>query len=39
MEKRVEYDVWYLENWSIILDIKIVVITAWQVIASKYTGE
>jgi putative colanic acid biosysnthesis UDP-glucose lipid carrier transferase len=39
MEKRVEYDVWYLENWSLILDIKIVVITAWQVIASKYTGE
>lgn len=39
MEKRVEYDVWYLENWSLLLDIKIVVITAWQVVSSKYTGE
>jgi putative colanic acid biosynthesis UDP-glucose lipid carrier transferase len=39
MEKRVEYDVWYLENWSLLLDIKIVVITAWQVLSSKYTGE
>lgn len=27
MEKRVEYDLWYLENWSLILDIKIVLMT------------
>lgn len=27
MEKRVEYDMWYLENWSIWLDIKIVFMT------------
>jgi len=27
MEGRVRYDVWYLENWSFILDLKIVVIT------------
>lgn len=39
MEKRVEYDVWYLENWSILLDVKIVIITAWQVIAGKHAGE
>lgn len=39
MEKRVEYDVWYLENWSPLLDIKIVIITAWQVISGKHTGE
>ncbi len=38
MEKRVEFDVWYLENWSLLLDIKIVIITAWQVIAGKHTG-
>lgn len=24
MEKRVEYDVWYIENWSVFLDIKII---------------
>jgi lipopolysaccharide/colanic/teichoic acid biosynthesis glycosyltransferase len=23
MEKRVEYDIWYIENWSFYLDIKI----------------
>ena len=39
MEKRVEYDVWYLENWSLLLDIKIVIITAWQVIAGQHSGE
>lgn len=27
MEKRVEYDVWYIENWSFLLDLKIVVRT------------
>ncbi len=24
MEKRVEYDVWYIENWSFLLDLKII---------------
>ncbi|MBR0830474.1 undecaprenyl-phosphate glucose phosphotransferase [Bradyrhizobium manausense] len=28
MEKRVEYDVWYVSNWSIWLDLKIMVRTA-----------
>ena len=23
MEKRVEYDIWYIENWSLYLDLKI----------------
>ena len=27
MEKRVEYDVWYVSNWSIWLDLKIMVRT------------
>jgi len=27
MEKRVEYDVWYIENWSLLLDLKIIVLT------------
>jgi putative colanic acid biosysnthesis UDP-glucose lipid carrier transferase len=30
MEKRIELDIWYLENWSLWLDIKIIVITIWQ---------
>lgn len=27
MEKRVEHDLWYLENWSLFLDMKIIVMT------------
>lgn len=27
MEKRVQYDVWYLENWSILLDLRCIVFT------------
>lgn len=32
MEKRVENDVWYIEHWSFLLDLKIIVITALQAI-------
>lgn len=27
MENRVDYDIWYIENWSLLLDIKIIVRT------------
>jgi len=27
MEKRIEHDIWYLENWSLWLDIKIIFFT------------
>jgi len=30
MGKRTELDIWYLENWSLWLDIKIIAITIWQ---------
>lgn len=29
IEKRVEYDIWYIENWSIWLDIRILFMTAF----------
>ena len=29
MEKRVEYDVQYIENWSLALDLKIIFLTIW----------
>jgi putative colanic acid biosynthesis UDP-glucose lipid carrier transferase len=32
MEKRVYYDVLYLENWSLALDIKIIFLTVWNMI-------
>jgi len=27
MEKRIEYDIWYMENWSLMLDVKIIFLT------------
>ncbi|GBU07149.1 hypothetical protein AwDysgo_04800 [Bacteroidales bacterium] len=35
MEGRVRYDVWYIENWSFLLDLKIVVVT----IISMFKGD
>lgn len=32
MRKRVQYDVWYLENWSFWLDVKIVFLTVWSML-------
>jgi lipopolysaccharide/colanic/teichoic acid biosynthesis glycosyltransferase len=29
---RTEYDLWYVENWSLWLDIKIIIRTIWQTI-------
>lgn len=31
MINRVEYDVWYLENWYFLLDLKIIFLTFWNV--------
>ncbi|MCO4292104.1 undecaprenyl-phosphate glucose phosphotransferase [Solitalea sp. MAHUQ-68] len=33
MKKRVEADIWYLENWSILLDLKIIFMTIYNVFA------
>lgn len=35
MEKRVEYDVIYMENWSLSLDIKIIFLTVWNMIKGE----
>jgi len=32
MLQRVEADVWYLENWSFLLDLKIIFLTTWSVV-------
>ena len=29
IERRIEYDLWYIENWSILLDIKIIFMTVF----------
>jgi putative colanic acid biosynthesis UDP-glucose lipid carrier transferase len=32
MQKRVEHDLWYLENWSLFLDLKIMAMTAFNTV-------
>ena len=32
MKKRVEYDAWYIENWSLDLDVKIILMTVFRLI-------
>ena len=32
MQKRVDLDIWYIENWSFGLDLKICLITIWQML-------
>ena len=36
--KRIEYDLWYIENWSITLDFQIILITVWQILRGKSKG-
>ena len=35
MEKRVEFDVWYIENWSLLLDIKIILLTVYNMLRGE----
>lgn len=35
MEKRVEYDLKYMENWSLLLDVQIIGKTVWNMIAGE----
>ena len=34
-KRRIEYDIWYIENWSIWLDIQIIILTVWQMIKGE----
>ena len=34
-EDKFKYDVWYVDHWSFWLDIKIILLTAWKVIARE----
>ena len=36
--KRLEYDLWYIENWSFKLDIQIILMTVWQMISGESKG-
>jgi len=35
MEGRVEHDIWYIENWSFLLDLKII----WKTVVNVFQGE
>lgn len=35
MESRVRADVWYIENWSLMLDVKIVFATVWNIVRGE----
>jgi putative colanic acid biosysnthesis UDP-glucose lipid carrier transferase len=35
MEKRVQYDVQYIENWSLSLDLKIIFLTVWNMVRGE----
>jgi putative colanic acid biosynthesis UDP-glucose lipid carrier transferase len=36
--KRIEYDIWYIENWNLGLDIQIVLLTIWQMLTRNTKG-
>lgn len=36
--KRIEYDLWYIENWSLWLDIQIILLTVWQMVKGDTKG-
>lgn len=35
IKNRVEYDIWYMENWSLILDLKIIFLTFYNIIKGE----
>ncbi|MBZ0198854.1 MAG: undecaprenyl-phosphate glucose phosphotransferase [Ignavibacteriaceae bacterium] len=36
--KRIEYDLWYIENWTFWLDVQIILLTVWQMIKGDTKG-
>lgn len=37
-KQRIDYDLWYIENWSFSLDLQIVLLTVWQMLVGKSRG-
>jgi len=35
---RIDFDLWYIENWSFSLDIQIILLTVWQMLVGKSRG-
>jgi len=39
IDSRVDYDMYYVNNWSLSFDLKIIFITIWQILTNKTKGE
>ncbi len=35
ISNRIQYDIWYLENWSLLLDVKIVFLTVFNILKGE----
>jgi putative colanic acid biosynthesis UDP-glucose lipid carrier transferase len=35
LSERIRYDLYYIENWSLWFDLRIILMTAWQVVRSR----
>jgi putative colanic acid biosynthesis UDP-glucose lipid carrier transferase len=33
--ERIEYDIWYIENWNFWLDVQIILLTIWQMLTQN----
>ncbi|MGE5499646.1 MAG: exopolysaccharide biosynthesis polyprenyl glycosylphosphotransferase, partial [Syntrophothermus sp.] len=38
IKKRFDYDLWYIENWTLLLDLRIAFMTVWQIIRRNNQG-
>ncbi|WP_218081293.1 undecaprenyl-phosphate glucose phosphotransferase [Anthocerotibacter panamensis] len=36
--ERIRYDLYYIENWSLLLDLRIVLVTCWQLFRGQYNA-
>ena len=36
LARRIEFDLFYIDNWSVWFDLRIILMTAWQVLRSRH---
>jgi putative colanic acid biosynthesis UDP-glucose lipid carrier transferase len=35
IHKRVEYDIWYIEKWSLLLDVQVILLTIYNIVQGE----